>query len=183
MNEPGLDELLQITKFDHIAIAVWRINDILPALHDSGWEGGDWISREPKHGRNLTQLTHPRYKVRLEVLEPVGKDSYLVPFLKKQKRRPKPVQHHITCYVKDLKGAEQVLLDRRFRLHYDRPGEFFIHPESAGTLIQFFPHHPWWRILVWRGRWWWYRFRRGVRRSRNRAPQPQTCHLSLAPCY
>lgn len=115
-----------------------------------------------QHGRNLTALTHPRYKARLEVLEPSGEDSYLVSFLEKQEQREEPVQHHLTYYVKDLKKAERVLLGRGFRLHYDRPGEFFIHPESAGTLIQFFPHRTRMRMLMWRARWMLQRHRTSI---------------------
>ena len=157
-----LGELIQVTSWDHIAIVVRSIKEALPWLHALEWQGGDWIHNEPERGRNLTVLTHSRYKIRLEVLEPSGKDSYLLPFLEKQERRQQEgkerFQHHITYYVKDLKKAIKVLEEKGFRLHFDRPGEFFIHMESAGTLIQFFQKRPWWMMPVWRGRFLWRRY-------------------------
>ncbi len=152
MVEQRLRELLQITNLDHIAIVVRSIQKELLRLHALGWQGGERIHHEPKHGRKLTTLAHPDYPVKLELLEPSGKNSYLLTFLKKMEQRKSKgrIQHHITYYVKDLKKAERILLDMGFRLHYDRSGEFFIHMDSAGTLIQFFPQRTRLQILMWR---------------------------------
>ena len=160
MFEAGLRELLQITKFDHIAIVVRKIDDILPVLQKSGWKVSSPRFTHAEAGRTLLNLSHPNYAVRLEVLEPAGENSYLVRFLAKHG----PGQHHLTFYVRDLRRARQVLEGMAVRLHEDRPHEIIIHPESGGTMIQLFPHRAWWRIFLWRVRWWRHRFFRGARK-------------------
>ncbi len=157
MGEPKLWSKLGIVDVDHVAISVVRIKDILPLLHAMGWKGGERIFEQPELGRNLTSLARSKGEVKLEILEPPDRDSYLWDFLQKYGPSVR-IQHHITYYVKDLKKAELVLKKMGVRLFYARPGEFFIHPDSAGTLIQFFPERTRVRMLIFRARFIWHRY-------------------------
>lgn len=151
IRKPKLWPALGIVGVDHVAIAVVSIKGILPLLHEMGWKGGEHIFEQPVFGRNITSLSRGEGEVRLEILEPPDEDSYLWSFLRDFGPSVK-IQHHITYYVKNLKETERVLKGMGVRLFYSRPGEFFIHPESVGTLIQFFPERTRVRMMIWRVR-------------------------------
>jgi len=149
MTTVGLREALGITKLDHVAIAVREIDKVLPELERLGWRSSHRFT-DKEAGRSLMSLTHPEFAVRLEILEPAGKGSYLIRFLESHG----PSQHHITFYVKDLEKARSVLEERGFKLHQSRPHEIIIHPRGGGgTMIQFFPHRTRMRMMIWRSRW------------------------------
>jgi len=131
-------------RLDHIAIVVPEIKRALPILHKLDWQGGDRIFRHASEGRNLTSLTHPEVAAKLEVLEPSGPSSYLERFLADFGPFR---QHHITFYVEEDLGRvrELLVVGMRVRLHPGRDHEIIIHPDSGGTMIQFFPADRSWR--------------------------------------
>ena len=134
--KPNLRDEIEVNEFNHVAIVVWKIAVVMPSLYLKGWRPIIGIIKHTQEGRNLITLTHPNISVRLEVLEPSGPGSYLVSFLRKFGSGS---QHHITFYInKDLRKVRQILLARGIRLHSAREYEIVIHPESGGTMIQFF---------------------------------------------
>ena len=145
----GLKEELGITQFNHVSMVVKDLDQVLPILLIHGWK----LTRRFTHkeaGRSLMSLDHPDYATKLEVMAPVGDDSYLWKFLAAQGNGS---QHHITFYVKDLAKARKVLESRGFELHRDRPHEILIHPKrGGGTMVQFFQHRTRAWMMLWRAR-------------------------------
>lgn len=131
----GLNGLVE--KFDHVSMAVWRIEDVLPLIDLMGGtfrSGGDVPARFrwaqwhlPGHGK--LEVVQP--------LDPDDPDHFLVRFL----RTRGPGLHHLTFKVTNLLEA----VDRARDLGFDVVGvstdrwwkEAFLHPMSAqGVLIQ-----------------------------------------------
>jgi hypothetical protein len=138
-SRPRLARKIRIVRFNHIAIVVWKIDAIvLGRLKDLGWAVHHRF-QNPEQGRNGVALTHPDWAVALEVLEPSGEDSYLVPFLQNKKFGPWAL-HHLTFDVEDLENAREVLKAKGFGFQPGNPYEVLIHPKrGGGTLIQLFP--------------------------------------------
>ena len=126
-----------VRRLDHVAIAVHRIRDALWLYRDL--LGGEYhqggISTEG--GFRWVQFTYPE-KGKLELIEPLGEDSFLHEFLAK---RGEGV-HHITFMVEGLEELVQRLKAQGLRIvgeDYRDPTwkEAFISPRSAhGTVIQ-----------------------------------------------
>lgn len=135
-----MNTLLQsyVKKLDHVAIAVHSIRDALPLYRDvlSGeyYQGNN----EYTGGFRWMQLTYPDGG-KLELLEPLGEDSFLHEFLKK---RGEGV-HHITFMVRNIEEFVTHLKTEGYRIvgeNYENPEwkEAFIPPPAAhGTVVQF----------------------------------------------
>lgn len=123
-----------MVAFDHVAIAVHRIADVLTLVRDL--LGGAPGESGTGTGFTYQQFTFPGGTV--EVLEPLGDDSFLHRFLSHRGEG----LHHITFKVHDLPGWAARLRAAGYRVvgeNYERPEwrELFIHPASDhGTLIQ-----------------------------------------------
>lgn len=134
-----MDEILQpyVKKLDHVAIAVRSVRDALPLYRDmlSGeyHQGGN----EHAGGFRWVQFVYPDGG-KLELLEPLGEDSFLHEFLDK---RGEGV-HHITFMVRDIEQLVERLRTEGYRIvseNYQYPEwkEAFIAPASAhGTVVQ-----------------------------------------------
>ena len=126
-----------VLALDHTAVAVRSIESVLPFYRDL--LGGKIVHESTPAGKGyrFLQLTYPN-GAKVEILEPVGEDSFLHPFLEK---RGEGV-HHLTYIVKDLKEAVEAARAAGFRVvgeSYANPSwqEAFIHPrDNHGTLVQ-----------------------------------------------
>ncbi len=134
-----------LEKLDHVAIAVWSIRDaarLVFDVMDGRFAGG---GDNPELRVKVAQFVFaPGFK--LELLEPLGEDSYLAGYL----RRHGEGIHHITAYVEDVETAAAAITSAGYAVvdtDTDRDSwhETFIRPSAAfGTLIQLArPSDPW----------------------------------------
>jgi methylmalonyl-CoA/ethylmalonyl-CoA epimerase len=120
--------------FDHVAIAVRRILDAEPMLRELF--GGTRGEAGSGHGFTFQQYVFPGGVV--ELLEPLGEESFLIRFLRDRGEG----LHHITFKVTDLRGWADRLRAAGYQVvgeNYDNPAwrELFVHPKSGhGVLIQ-----------------------------------------------
>jgi methylmalonyl-CoA/ethylmalonyl-CoA epimerase len=134
---------LGIKRLDHVAMAVWRLEEYLPLLTELfGMKVvGRWRSEEEKYAG--VTLDVPGGNVQWEVVEPTSDDSFLTRFLKQRG----PGLHHVTFQVEDVEKAAEILRRRGIEPFGGvRTGstwkELFIHPrDSGGLLIQLFEGH------------------------------------------
>ncbi|MBI4635941.1 MAG: VOC family protein [Candidatus Rokubacteria bacterium] len=123
-------------RFDHIAIAMTRIDDAAPFL--MGELGG-----VPDHGSPSGVYRFGQWRFlgggRIEILEPLGEDGFLHRFL----RERGPGIHHVTFKVPSLGDVCDRARARGYTIvGYDGsdPGwkEAFLHPKQAlGIVVQF----------------------------------------------
>lgn len=135
-----MNDILQpyVKKLDHVAIAVHSIRAALPLFRDM--LGGEYHQGHVEHagGFRWMQLTYPGGG-KLELLEPVGENSFLHKFLQE---RGEGV-HHITFIVQGIEELVERLKAEGYSIvgeDYRNPAwkEAFISPRSAhGTVVQF----------------------------------------------
>jgi methylmalonyl-CoA/ethylmalonyl-CoA epimerase len=135
----GLQEgvsLLGIKRVDHVSMAVWDVEKQLPLFTDLfGMEVAGRFEN-PSEGFKGVVLNFPGKQLQLEILEPLGEDSFLIKFLEERG----PGFHHITCEVEDVHRAADALREHGiepFRGVYS-DGEWratFIHPRDSGGLL------------------------------------------------
>lgn len=141
--------MLGIKRLDHVCWAVWDLEKAKALLTDLfGMKEVDrWRNEEQGYSGVALQL--PKGAGSLELLEPLGDDTFIARFL----RERGPGLHHITFEVEDIEKAAAAI--RRYgiepfggvRRAYGW-AETFIHPrDSGGVLFQFYveeePHqHP-----------------------------------------
>lgn len=126
-----------VKRLDHVAIAVHSIRDAMLLYRDL--LGGEYHQggNSGAGGFRWVQFAYPDGG-KLELLEPLGEDSFLHDFLRK---RGEGV-HHITFFVEELEELVQYLKTRGLRIvgeDYRDPTwkEAFISPPSAhGTVVQ-----------------------------------------------
>lgn len=134
-----------ITKFDHVALAVADLPRAVTLFRDVlGFEfvgGGD----NPHLRVRAVQLRLPG-SVKVELLTPLGPDSYLARYLDRQGEGV----HHVTMYVDDVDQAAERLSGAGFGVvdtttDHEPWHETFLRPSSAfGTLVQLArPALPW----------------------------------------
>lgn len=133
-------ESLGIKKLDHVAMAVWNVEEYLPfftALFGMRVMGR-WRNEGEKYAGVTLDL--PGVGVQWELVEPAFDDSFLTRFLKERG----PGLHHVTFEVEDVERAAEILRRRGIEPFGGvRTGstwkELFIHPrDSGGLLIQLF---------------------------------------------
>ena len=136
-------ESLGITRLDHVAMAVWKVEEYLPLITELfGMKVvGRWRSEEEKYAG--VTLDVPGGNVQWEVVEPISDDSFLTRFLKERG----PGLHHVTFQVEDVEKAAEILRRRGIEPFGGvRTGatwkELFIHPrDGGGLLVQLFEGH------------------------------------------
>ena len=136
-------ESLAIMKLDHVAVAVWKVDEQLPFLTELfGMKVVGRFDSEEERYAGVT-LDVPGGNVQWEVVEPISDDSFLTRFLKQRG----PGLHHVTFQVEDVEKAAEILHRRGIEPFGGvRTGstwkELFIHPrDSGGLLIQLFEGH------------------------------------------
>lgn len=133
-------ESLAITKLDHVAVAVSKIDEHLPIYTQLfGMEVLGRFRSEEERYAGVT-LDVPGSNAQWEVVQPTSDDSFLARFL----RERGPGLHHVTFQVEDVEKAAEILRARGIEPFGGvRVGstwkELFIHPrDSGGVLIQLY---------------------------------------------
>jgi methylmalonyl-CoA/ethylmalonyl-CoA epimerase len=128
---------LDLHRFDHVAIAVWDLGEAIALYH--GLMGATLIAGGDDESLRIrtVQLKLPP-GTKIELLSPLGEESYLHGYLTKHG----PGFHHMTCFVEDVEKAAATLAEHGFETvdtsvakpHWH---ETFVRPKSAfGTLLQ-----------------------------------------------
>ncbi len=127
-----------VEDIDHVAVAVWRIRDVLPLYRDL--LGGEFVDAGDDLSKNFrfVQFRYPG-GFKIEILEPLAEDSFVRRFLD----RRGPGLHHILMHVTDIESAIEAaeragfrVVDKSLRPH--GWNEAFLHPKSTeGVLIEF----------------------------------------------
>ncbi len=128
---------IPVKAVDHIAIAVWSIEEALVLFRDL--LGGEFLmgGDDEELGIRTVQLHLPP-GVKIELLQPIRDDSFLHRFL----RRRGPGVHHLTLIVSDLEAALEHFRARGLEIagtDLSSPTwrEAFLRPKSAfGVLLQ-----------------------------------------------
>lgn len=126
-----------VRRFDHVAIAVPDLASALPLYE--GLLGGQLIAGGEDDTKRIrtVQLWYPP-GVKIELMAPMGDDSYLAGYL----ARRGPGFHHLTCFVDDVRAAARHLEAHGFEtVDTDDSREFwretYIRPSSGfGALVQ-----------------------------------------------
>ena len=138
-----------IKRLDHVCWAVRKLEDALPMLTELMGMTVEGRFENPQMGFRGVGLRVPGGTGHFELLEPLGKDSYLHRFLEERG----PGLHHVTFEVDDIDKAANAMRDYGIEpyLGVTRShgwAETYIHPkDSGGVLFQFYleeePHeHP-----------------------------------------
>jgi methylmalonyl-CoA/ethylmalonyl-CoA epimerase len=139
------ESLLGIKRVDHVAMAVWKVEEHLSFLTEVlGMKvAGRFRSEEERYTGVVLDILPGEESARgvqWEVLEPTSEDSFLARFL----RERGPGLHHVTLEVEDVDAAARVLREKGiepYRGVRESGGwkETFIHPQdSGGVLIQLY---------------------------------------------
>ena len=133
-------ESLGVTKLDHVAVAVWKVDEHLSFITRLfGMKVAGRFRNEDEHYAGVT-LDVPGTNTQWEVMEPTTDDSFLARFLKERG----PGLHHVTFQVEDVERAAEILRASGIEpFGKVRVGptwkELFIHPRDAGgVLIQLY---------------------------------------------
>ncbi len=133
-------ESLAITKLDHVAMAVRKIDEHLPFLTELfGMKVVARFRSEDEHYAGVT-LDVPGGNTQWELVEPTSDDSFLARFLTERG----PGLHHVTFQVENVEKAAEILRARGIEPFGGvKVGptwrELFIHPQdSGGALIQLY---------------------------------------------
>lgn len=133
-------ESLAITKLDHVAVAIWKVDEHLPFLTQLfGMKVVGRFRSEEERYAGVT-LDVPGSNAQWELVEPTSDDGFLARFL----RERGPGLHHVTFQVEDVEKAAETLRARGIEPFGGvRVGstwkELFIHPrDAAGVLIQLY---------------------------------------------
>lgn len=139
------ESLVGIKRIDHVAMAVWKVEESLSFLTEVlGLKvAGRFRSEEERYAGVVLDIPPHKEGVRgvqWEVIEPTSEDSFLTRFL----RERGPGLHHVTLEVEDVDAAARVLREKGiepFGGVRESGGwkETFIHPrDSGGVLIQLY---------------------------------------------
>jgi len=139
------ESLVGIKRIDHVAMAVWKVEEHLAFLTEVlGMKVVGHFRSEEERYAGVTLDIQPRQEggpgLQWEVVEPTSEDSFLVRFL----REKGPGLHHVTLEVEDVDAAARVLREKGIEPYggVRQSGgwkETFIHPrDSGGVLIQLY---------------------------------------------
>ena len=129
-----------IGKLNHVAIAVPDLDAAAALYRDTLGARVSEAEALPEHG--VTVVFVDLGNTRVELLSPLGEDSPIAGFLKKN---PSGGMHHVCYEVDDIIEARDKLKDQGVRVLGDgepKPGAhgkpvLFLHPKDfAGTLIE-----------------------------------------------
>lgn len=129
-----------IGKLNHVAIAVPDLSAAAALYRDTLGARVSEAEALPEHG--VTVVFVDLGNTRVELLSPLGEDSPIAGFLKKN---PSGGMHHVCYEVDDIIEARDKLKDQGVRVLGDgepKPGAhgkpvLFLHPKDfAGTLIE-----------------------------------------------
>lgn len=129
-----------IGRLNHVAIAVRDIAKAAKIYRDTlGAQVSEQV-QQPDHGVTTVFITLPNTKI--ELLEPLGKDSPIAKFLE---RSPDGGIHHVCYEVDDIRAATEKLKAQGARVLGDGTPKIgahgkpvlFLHPKDfCGTLVE-----------------------------------------------
>lgn len=130
--------MLPFEKIDHIGIAVKNLDSAINAYKLMGCGIG---KSEEVASMGVRVVFIPVGETRLELLEPISKESVVARFIEK---RGEGI-HHICFLVKDIYAMIEHLKKNNFQLIYDQPKAgsenslvTFVHPKlTHGVLLEF----------------------------------------------
>ncbi|MCH7832574.1 MAG: methylmalonyl-CoA epimerase [Proteobacteria bacterium] len=129
-----------IGKLNHVAIAVPDLGAAAALYRDTLGARVSEAEALPEHG--VTVVFVDLGNTRIELMEPLGKDSPIAGFLE---RNPTGGMHHVCYEVDDILAARDKLKDQGVRVLGDGEPKtgahgkpvLFLHPKDfAGTLIE-----------------------------------------------
>ena len=129
-----------IGKLNHVAFAVPDLNAAAAVYRDTLGARVSEAEALPEHG--VTVVFVDLGNTRVELMEPLGEDSPITGFLKKN---PTGGMHHVCYEVDDIIAARDKLKDQGVRVLGDGEPKtgahgkpvLFLHPKDfAGTLIE-----------------------------------------------
>ena len=129
-----------IGKLNHVAIAVPDLSAAAALYRDTLGARVSEAEALPEHG--VTVVFVDLGNTRIELMEPLGKDSPIAGFLE---RNPTGGMHHVCYEVDDILAARDKLKDQGVRVLGDGEPKtgahgkpvLFLHPKDfAGTLIE-----------------------------------------------
>jgi methylmalonyl-CoA/ethylmalonyl-CoA epimerase len=127
---------LKVLAVDHIGIAVNSIPDALRLFVDT--LGGEFVSGGDGPNDDMRTVTLELGGAKIELIQPLGEDSYLQRFIDKHGQG----FHHVTVFVEDLFDAIASLERSGYEVVDTNPAsplwqETYLRPRSGfGTLIQ-----------------------------------------------
>jgi methylmalonyl-CoA/ethylmalonyl-CoA epimerase len=123
-------------RVDHISMAVWSIDEQLPFFTDLlGLTLAGRFTNE-KDGYTGAILDFPGKQLQMEILEPLGEDSFIARFL----RERGPGFHHITVEVADVEQAAATMRERGVEPFGGITGKAdfrhtYIHPKASNGML------------------------------------------------
>lgn len=129
-----------IGRLNHVAIAVPVLADAMAVYRNALGAEVSVPLAQPEHGVTVMFVTLPNAKI--ELLEPLGEDSPIAAFLK---RNPSGGIHHVCYEVEDIRAARdrlkaagaRVLGDGEPKIGAHGKPVLFLHPKDfCGTLIE-----------------------------------------------
>jgi methylmalonyl-CoA/ethylmalonyl-CoA epimerase len=135
-----MKDKIGIKRLDHVCWAVKSLDDALPFLTDLFGMRVEHSFENKEQGYKGVALAVPGGSADLELLEPLGEDSFLYRFLEERG----PGLHHVTFEVDDIDDAAAAITNRGIKpfggvRRSHGWAETYIHPkDSGGVLFQFF---------------------------------------------
>jgi methylmalonyl-CoA/ethylmalonyl-CoA epimerase len=129
-----------IGRLNHVAIAVPVLADAMAVYRNALGAEVSAPLAQPEHGVTVAFVNLPNAKI--ELLEPLGEDSPIAAFLK---RNPSGGIHHVCYEVEDIRAARdrlkaagtRVLGDGEPKIGAHGKPVLFLHPKDCcGTLIE-----------------------------------------------
>jgi methylmalonyl-CoA/ethylmalonyl-CoA epimerase len=128
--------MIGIKRVDHISMAVWSIDDQLPFFTDVLGMSVAHRFRNEEDGFAGVVLDFPGQHLQMEILEPIGDESFVARFL----RERGPGFHHVTVEAQNVEDTVAALQARGVEPFggIRGPADFrhtFIHPKTSGGIL------------------------------------------------
>lgn len=125
-----------LKRVDHISMAVWSIDDQLPFFTELLGLTVSGRFRNEAEGYAGATLDFPGQPLQMEILEPIGDDSFVARFL----RERGPGFHHITVETDDVEAAADAMREHGIEPFQGIGGSAdfrhtYIHPKASGGLL------------------------------------------------
>ena len=132
--------MLKIKRFDHVCMAVWKVEEALPLFTELFGMKPVHDFRSEEEGYQGVALDVAGSTVQWELIEPISDDSFVARFLHERG----PGLHHVTFQVEDVAEATETLRKRGIEpfggvREEATWKETFLHPQdTGGVLVQLY---------------------------------------------
>lgn len=128
--------MVGMKRVDHISMAVWSIDEQLPFFTELLGLTLNHRFRNDAEGYSGAVLDFPNQQLQMEILEPLGEESFVAKFL----RERGPGFHHVTVEVEEIGQAADAMRDRGFEPFGGVRGttdfrHTYIHPKGSGGML------------------------------------------------